>query len=222
MAIRRTNDRRRRPKQLVIGFWGDSLCQGTGTADVIQQLAYRNRLMGLINAHMATPPKYVGDQGNGSSRRTGVSGLTVSELDATPYATLQLPQWEYDVIFLHIGTNDCTQLQSGGSPLLATSAAAYTVLLDRIRAQWPRCKVYVSRIIDNQTAHTQVVNFNTTILDTNVIARADYLAGLIRIVDEYTAVGLYSATTYQDGSHVNLIGCGLRADAMYASFSADF
>lgn len=221
MSIRRAGNRSRR-EQLVIGFWGDSLCAGTGTTDVITQMAYRNRLMRLIDAHMATPPLYVGNEGTGSSKRTGVSGLTVTEIGDAPYAITQLPQWRYDVIFLHIGTNDCTQLNSVAAPTLATSRAAYAVLLDRIRAQWPKCRVYLSRIIDNSVAHSQVVNFNAAILDTDVIARADYAAGLIRIVDEYTAIGLYNATYYQDGSHLNLAGCELRADTLYAAFAADY
>ena len=148
----------------------------------------------------------------------GTSGLTVSEIDATPYLIDQVPQYSPDVIFLHIGTNDCTQLNSGGSPTLATSRANLTTLLNRIRTLAPNCVVFICRIIDNSTAHTQVVNYNEAAIDIDVIARSDYASGLVKIVDMYTAVGLYSATNYVDGSHPNGTGYAL----MVTKWQTDF
>ncbi len=219
---KRRGTNRSRVAQLTIAIEGDSLALGSGTSDVVAQGAFRQKLMRLINAHLGVPARFVGNQGQAGARLIGTSGLTVAELDATPYAINQLPQWKIDVIFLHIGTNDCTQLNTGGTPLLSTSRAALTTHLDRIRTQWPKCKVYISRIIDNSTAHTEVVNFNAAAIDTDVVARADYIAGLVEIVDEYTQIGLYGATKYQDGSHLNLVGCEERATNLYNAFAADF
>lgn len=207
------------PKQLRVMFVGDSICVGGTGADTTAYGGWRLTVTKTMISRLSSGVRFVG--GNAPANNglmCGTSGLTVSEVDATPYLTDQLAQYKPDVILLHIGTNDCTQLNSGGSPTLATTRANLTTLLDRVRSTLPGCVVFICRIIDNNTAHTQVVNFNTSAIDTDVAARSDYTSGLVKIVDMYTAVGLYSATNYVDGSHPNGTGYALMA----AKWQSDF
>jgi lysophospholipase L1-like esterase len=219
MSIRRSQNKPSRREQLKVMIVGDSMARGITDATVIQQGGMRLRLMKGINARLSMPARFVGGQFSGPGYMCGTSGLTVTEIFASPYLLDQLIQFAPDVIQLHIGTNDCTQLQSGGTPTLTTTRAALTAGLNLIRSVLPRCKVIISRIVDNQTAHAQVVNFNDLAIGTDVVARADYIAGLVVICDEYTAVGLYSATNYLDGTHLNDTGNQLRVPALQASFN---
>lgn len=200
-------------------FAGDSICVGGTGSDTTVYGGWRLTVTKTMIARFGARVRFVG--GNSPANNglmCGTSGLTVGEVDATPYLTNQLAQYRPDFIFLHIGTNDCTQLNSGGTPTLATSRANLTTLLDRIRTTLPNCVVFICRIIDNSTAHTQVVNFNTNAIDTDVVARSDYSSGLIKIVDMYTAVGLYDVANYVDGSHPNGTGYSLMA----AKWQSDF
>jgi lysophospholipase L1-like esterase len=150
----------------------------------------------------------------------GTTGLRVDELNASPYLVDQVKQFVPDVMLLHIGTNDCTQLQSGGSPTLATTRANLTTLLNNIRTNAPACVVFICRIIDNNTAGAEVAAFNTNAIDTDVVARSDYASGLVKVVDMFTAVGAYSATNYSDNTHPNNAGYALMTTAWQTAFNA--
>jgi len=204
-------------------FMGDSLTSGFGDTNTALMAGYRGPLMKTLAARLGFTPQFVGSNTVNSPANgwCGVSGLTVAELLATPYATDQVRQYTPDIIFLHIGTNDCTQLSSltPGYPTLVQSRASLTALLDVIRAGSPNCEVYIARIIDNSTAHTQVVNYNAAAIDTDVVARSDYASGLIKIVDIYADVGLYSTSTYADGSHLNTTGYALEAAGWQTAFN---
>jgi lysophospholipase L1-like esterase len=198
-------------------FMGDSITVGTTS---VNGRGFRNKVFGAIisrigNKQLVRP---VGASNNGMC---GTSGLTVSEVTASPYATEQLSQFKPDVIFLAIGMNDCTQLNSVGSPTLATSRANLTTLLNLIRTTLPSCIVFLTKINDNNTAHTEVVNYNAAIT-TDTELRSDFSSGLIKWVDDYTDLGLYSATYWADGTHPNMLGFDIMANSRITAFNLVF
>ena len=158
-------------RQLKVMFVGDSLTVGVGDTLTLATGGYKTQLIAGINARLKAPAFFVGSQFN-IGRMCGASGQTVGEVNANPYLVVQTPQYTPDVIFLHIGTNDCTQRNTTGTPTLATSRANLTTLLDNIRTSAPKCLVFIARIIDNQTAHSEVVEYNSTAIDTDVPARS--------------------------------------------------
>lgn len=208
-------------RQLKVMFVGDSLTVGVGDTLTLATGGYKTQLIAGINARIKTQALYVGSQFN-NGRMCGASGMTAGEIAVNPYLIVQVPQYTPDVIFLHIGTNDCTQRNTTGTPTLTKSRADVTKVLDNIRNNAPNCIVFIARIIDNQTAHNEVVEFNETAIDIDVPLRADYAAGLVKIVDIYNAVGLYSTDTFADGSHLNSAGYTLEANAWQTAFNLVF
>lgn len=204
---------------------GDSLT--TGFPNDVSRGGYRDTL--TVASYNGLPWKSVGGNVSGSlgeNRMVGAAGLTVASLasrmlEAAPQFLTNATGKEPDpIVLIHAGTNDCTQLQSGGTPLLATSLASYTGLLDSVRAANPKARVYVAQIVDNQTAHAQVVAFNSALSDL-LVARADYISGYLKIVDAYTSVGLYTSTFWADGTHLNTGGYKRLAQAWGAALVAD-
>lgn len=204
---------------------GDSLA--VGTPNDIARGGWREVLVG--KTYNSLPWKSVGGQSSGNfgeNRMCGQAGQTVTDLatkmlEVAPQFLSNVVGDEPDpVVLIHAGTNDCTQLNSGGSPLLATSMASYTNLLNYIRNANATARVYAALIIDNQTAHTQVVAFNSA-LTTLIQARTDYASGYLKIVDMYAALGLYSGTYWADGTHLNTAGYKVKGTAWTSALTAD-
>lgn len=204
---------------------GDSLVVGTPNDSA--RGGWREVLVG--KTYNGLPWKSVGGQvsGNfGENRMCGAAGQTAIDLAAKMIE--QAPQFltnavgdEPDpLVLIHAGTNDCTQLNSGGTPLLSTSMTAYSNILNYIRTANAKARVYAALIIDNQVAHTQVVAYNAA-LTTLIQARADYTDGYVKIVDMYTALGLYSGTYWADGTHLNTAGYKVKGLAWKTALEAD-
>lgn len=217
--------RKKTSKIVTIMPAGDSLAQGVGDTTTTAVGGYRMMLLSSMTSRLGFQPRFVGDNNTNSSAWgfCGVSGLRVDELYEAPYIYTQVPQFRPDVIPLHIGTNDCTQLHNltPGYKTLAESRASYTTLLDYIRTTSPNTIVLACLIIDNNTAHSEVVAYNTAI-NTDIQARSDYASGKVKIVDMYTGVGLYSATNYADGSHLNYAGYTLMAATYQTALNTIF
>jgi lysophospholipase L1-like esterase len=135
---------------------------------------------------------------------------------------LESPAFAPECVFIHIGTNDVTQLASGGGPnSTAQSMEFVTSILDKFRAANSTCKVFICKIIDNQTYSSQVNTYNAS-LTTLVQARTDYVAGDLVLVDMNAAMGAYSATNYGDATHPNAKGYGKMGLAFYNAFITKF
>lgn len=206
---------------------GDSLTRGVGDTLTVAQGGFRNALMRGITARLAlsgTIANFVGSDVFAVGAMCGTSGLRVDEIHAAPYALTQLPQYRPDMVIYEGGMNDCTQLNTGGTPTLATSRANLVTALDFMRSTLPNLKILVSTLNDNQNAHTEVVNFNTNAINTDCVARSDYASGLLKISDVYTAVGLYSSTYWAsaDPTHLNSAGYAIVAATHQAVFNTWF
>lgn len=185
-------------------FIGDSLMVGITSSS---GRGGRNATIKNIQDQLGSAARAV-EVGNDNNRMCGTSGLQIDAITIAPYIAIQVKQYKPDLIIIHIGTNDCTSLSTTGLPTLNTSMSNLTVLLNTIRTDAPGCKVLIAKIIDNNTAHAEVVNFNAE-LESLVEARSDYLAGTLDHVDLYTDVGLYSPTYWQDNTHLNPQGFAL-------------
>lgn len=205
------------PTLFKVMFMGDSITVGATSAN---GRGFRNKVLNAIISRLGN--KFlIRPSGASNNAMCGTSGLTVAEVTASPYATEQLSQFKPDVIFLAIGMNDCTQLQNIGTPTLAVSRANLTILLDLIRTTLPSCIVFLTKINDNNTAHTQVVNYNAAIT-TDTESRPDFVSGLIKWVDDYTDLGLYSATYWNDATHPNSLGFEIMANSRITAFNLVF
>ena len=206
--------------RLSIMFVGDSLT--VGFASTVPG-GYRSMLWNLIVTYTGKTPNDCGWSTAGSlghSRICGASGERTDEILAR--VNLEAPAYAPECVFIHVGTNDTTQLASGGGPNTVSQSMGYvTSILDKFRTANPTCKVFICKIIDNQTYPTQVNTYNTA-LTTLVQARADYIAGHVVLVDMYTILGAYSATNYFDATHLNARGYGKMAQGFYDAFITKF
>ena len=202
---------------------GDSVTLGAGNAATVAECGFRSKLCKLLTVKWGTTPIACGRNLTGwmgPNNMAGMSGLTVAELDT--WLAQDLAAFNPDVITLHVGTNDCTQLNSGGSPLLATSMASMTTLLTRIRSTLPTVKVYIAYIIPNVVATAEVVNYNAA-LKVLVEARADYASGLLVPVDIYAAFVAnvnWAADYMADNSHSNQAGYTVMATTWNTAITA--
>jgi acyl-CoA thioesterase-1 len=131
----------------------------------------------------------------------------------------QLPPWlsatNPDVVLMHLGTND---VWSNRSP--DTILAAFTKLVEQMRANNPQMEILVAQIIPMAPANCgecgqRVVNFNAAIP-----AWAEGLsteASPITVVDQFT--GFDTATDTYDGVHPNDAGNRVMADHWYPALT---
>jgi lysophospholipase L1-like esterase len=199
---------------------GDSITVGMFSTNLG---GYRSELITSMTGYMGLPPVDCGWEWNGtlgSYRICGASGERTDE--CYNRVRLEAPAYAPECVFLHIGTNDTTQLANGGGPNTVNQSMGYlTQILDAFRSANSECIVFVSKIIDNQTWPSQVITYNTS-LQTTVSARSDYIAGKVVIVDMYTAMGLYSAVRWGDVTHPNSVGYTVMASTFYSAFTAKF
>lgn len=162
----------------------------------------------------------------GQERMCGTNGLRVDEIIVAPYTIVQCPAFEPDVVFLHIGTNDCTQLNSGAwvGGSIAISITNLGTLLDHIRSANSLTRVFIAKIVPNTLAgaNDQILLWNAA-MATAVAARSD--TALITVVDMYTTFTNNAswATDYMaDATHPNLAGNTVMATTFYTAFDAIF
>lgn len=153
--------------------------------------------------------------GFGENRYCGLSGERTDEV----LARLQTEAGIFvpDVALYHVGTNDCTQRNSGVAPPPTEAQSVQYVMdsLDLLRAANAQMRVIVALILPNQTAgaDAQITSFNTA-LETAVLLRTDYTNGYIRIANMNAAfrANINWATDYMgDVTHPNAAGYAVMA-----------
>lgn len=187
-------------------FVGDSITEGFG--GLTSYGGFRARLLGLRKTN-GLPWRCGGGTTNmisGENRYCGGTGLTISQIDAL--LAIDGAQWGYDTVIAHVGTNDATQRNTGGTPTLATSQANLTTMLDRIRTQQPNARVFFGLIIPNTNAGADaLITAQNSAFSTQIAARSD--AALITIVDHnaaFKANANWSTEWMADASHPNNTG----------------
>ena len=138
-------------------------------------------------------------------------------------------QWatgsQYDVVLMHLGTNDCWS--PGGVPNLQSVIDAFSYIIDTFRAANPKVIVFVAQIIplnpaNCTTCETRVEQLNAMIpafVASKTTATAPvYVANIHAAFDglSYTPSSTYST----DGAHPTPAGSQLMADAWYAALQA--
>jgi lysophospholipase L1-like esterase len=137
-----------------------------------------------------------------------------------------LAQWttgsQYDVVLMHLGTNDCWS--PGAVPNLQSITDAFSVIVDKLRASNPQVIVFVAQIIplnpaNCATCETRVEQLNALIptwaAGKSTASSPVYVANIHAAFDglSYTPNSTYST----DGAHPTAAGSQLMADAWYAA-----
>jgi lysophospholipase L1-like esterase len=140
-----------------------------------------------------------------------------------------LTQWttgsQYDVVLMHLGTNDCWS--PGAVPDLQKVIDAFSVIVDKLRAANPKVIVFVAQIIPLNpaicaTCESRVQQLNSLIpawaAGKSTVQSPVYLANLHAAFDGL-AFAPNSANS-NDGAHPTAAGSQLMADAWYAALRA--
>jgi lysophospholipase L1-like esterase len=201
-------------------FCGDSITDGFG--GLVNFGGFRGLLLGQRSLN-GLPWNAGGGTVTGTfgaNRYVGGSGQTIAQITAN--LVLDGPQWAYDTVIAHVGTNDATQRNTGGVPTLATSQANLTTFLDTIRAQQPSARVFFALIIPNQDvgANTLITAQNSAFA-TQIAARAD--VALITLVDHnaaFLANASWATDWMSDVTHPNAQGYVKMASTWGTAFTA--
>jgi lysophospholipase L1-like esterase len=187
-------------------FCGDSITDGTGGATGMG--GFRGILLGLRRTN-GLPWRAGGGTTTGTfgaNRYVGASGQTIAQIATN--LNIDGSQWKYDTVIAHVGTNDATQRNTGGTPTLATSQADLTTFLDKIRSQQPEARVFFALIIPNQDAGANtLITAQNAAFTTQIAARSD--ASYITIVDmnaEFLANATWATDWMSDVTHPNQQG----------------
>lgn len=204
---------------------GDSITVGTGNSNTLNVGGWRAGLANRINTRLGEPPMFVGWQiqvGAAGGNMCGASGQRVDQLISGQYGTAQYYALAPDCAFIHWGTNNATQLNSGAWPTgsVAITVADMSTGLDAFRAANPQIRIFLAKIIPNVDAGADsYVNQINSAMVTMVAARSD--ASLITIVDQNGAFKANAswATDYMaDNTHPNEAGYAVMVNTWYASF----
>lgn len=187
-------------------FVGDSITTGFGSAT---PGGYRADLITRIASRSGQMPTVVGWDSAGSfgdNRICAETGLRTDEI--LTKVLLQAPAFKPNVIFLHVGTNDTTQLANIGGPnTVVQSMANVNSIINAFRNAEPQCHVFVAQIVDNQTWPAPVNTYNSTLTGT-IMLRSDY-PSRVHLVNARTGVGDWNATNFSDATHPSSTGYGL-------------
>ncbi len=146
------------------------------------------------------------------SDHEGHSGFTATGIASQN----QLPAWlsasTPDIVMMHLGTNDVWN----GTITTAQILAAYSTLVDQMRASKPTMKILVAQILPMQpsgctTCPQRVVELNNAI--PGWAAGKTTSASPITVVDQWT--GFNASTDTGDGVHPNDAGFQKMSDRWY-------
>ena len=159
---------------LNVMFVGDSITQGTGGTTNFG--GYRGMLLSLKPTYQGVPYRTCGSNTlnlfGGENKWCGATGYRIDQLN--PEVQRDCVQFPWDVALLHVGTNDATQRNSGGTPTLATSQANLTIMLDYLRAANPTGKVVFMEIVPSRNAAVDtLIDAQNTAFAAQIAARAD-------------------------------------------------
>jgi lysophospholipase L1-like esterase len=140
-----------------------------------------------------------------------------------------LAQWatgsQYDVVLMHLGTNDCWS--PGAVPNLQSVIDAFSYIIDAFRAANPNVVGFVAQIIplnpaNCTTCETRVEQLNAMIpafaASKTTAASPIYVADIHAAFDGSSYVP--NSTYSTDGAHPTPAGSQLMADAWYAALQA--
>lgn len=201
---------------------GDSITQGTGSST--NYGGYRGQLFTIKPTYLGLPYRSCGSNTlnlfGGENKWCGASGYRIDQIN--PEVQRDCVQWEWDVALVHVGTNDATQRNSGGTPTLATSQANLTIMLDYLRAARPTGRVFFMKIIPSTTAAVDtLIDAQNTAFAAQIAARSD--AAYITIVDVYSDFKANAnwATEYMsDATHPNNMGYRVMATSLATALTA--
>jgi cellulase/cellobiase CelA1 len=194
---------------------GDSITAGPGCWrallwDRLQQNGYTNiDFVGTQTGGGCSVPHDGDHEGHGGYSATGIADQN------------QLPPWlaatRPDIVLMHLGTNDLW----GGTISTETILAAYSKLVDQMRASNPAMKILVAQIIPMQPANCtgcaqRVVALNNAI--PGWAAGKTTAQSPIVVVDQWT--GFNTATDTNDGVHPIDSGFQKMASRWYPAVTA--
>jgi lysophospholipase L1-like esterase len=198
---------------------GDSITYGFNSAN---PGGFRSRLLSYITTKLGHPPQscgwdFAGALGAGN-QWCGLSGERTDECRLR--TAVQMNAFKPQVVFLHIGTNDTTQLSSSAGPNSVAQSMIYlNQILDDIYSANPTCHLFLSTIIDNGSYPAAIITYNTA-LSALAQSRSEYGRGFLHLVDMYTEMGAYTTTYWGDVSHPNTAGYERMADILSAAYLA--
>jgi lysophospholipase L1-like esterase len=186
---------------------GDSITAGPGCWrallwDHLQRTGYNNiDFVGTQPGGGCSVPFDGDHEGHGGFSATGIADQN------------QLPGWlaatTPDVVLMHLGTNDMW----GGTISTSTILAAYSTLVDQMRASNPAMKILVAQIIPMEPSGCAPCPTGVVALDNAIPAWAagkTTAQSPITVVDQWT--GFSTATDTGDGVHPNDAGFQKMAD----------
>jgi lysophospholipase L1-like esterase len=194
---------------------GDSITAGPG--------CWRALLWDHLQRTGLTNIDFVGtQQGGGCSVPFDIDHEGHAGFAATGIADQnQLPAWlaatSPDIVLMHLGTNDMW----GGTISTDAILAAYSKLVDQMRANNPTMKIIVAQIIPMNPPSCAVCAQEVVALDNALPAWAagkTTAQSPITVVDQWT--GFNSATDSVDGVHPNDVGFQKMADRWYPAVAA--
>jgi len=161
-----------------------------------------------------------------SVRTEGHGGYLVTDLVGTGMHASELPKWcasnQSDLVLLQFGTNDVWNDRSPSAIL-----AAYSALLDHLRAAKPGVIVLVAQITPLNPAGCSACESRVVALDSQIPSWASSestAASPVLVVDlhaAFTAASYTPNSTYTaDGVHPNLAGAQLIANQWYQALIA--
>jgi len=208
--------------RLKVMFVGDSITGGT-TGSATNYGGYRGQLLSTklpYNTQMETRGTNTLSLFGGENKWVGAAGFRIDQIN--PEVARDAVQWSWDVALLHVGTNDATQRNSGGTPTLATSQANLTIMLDSLRAANPSGLVFFAKICPSRNAAVDalIVAQNNAFV-TQIAGRSD--ASFITIVDVYAAIKANVNWTTEwmfDDTHPNDYGYGVIAATWASALTA--
>lgn len=205
--------------RLKVMFIGDSITAGTG--GVVSFGGYRAQTaQGRL--YNGTPWRTTGTlTGNYEfALWSGGIGFRIDEMIVP--TGLDLTTFVPDMVIMHVGSNDAAQRVTGGTPLLATSQASLTTLLDLIRAANAACVVFFAQIIPNtDPPYDAEITVQNAAFTTQIGLRAD--AALITFVNQNAAMRTnvnWATEWMNDTAHPNYRGYNAMATAWRTALTA--
>ena len=192
--------------------------------------AYRYYLGPKIKTYFRTNSlRWCGDNSavgrqQGGNKMIGASGQRVDEINTLYDVANQMLRWNPDLVVIHLGTNDMTQMTSGTWPTgtIDISISEYSTLLDTIFADNPNRLVAACKIIPNTGSADSNITLWNAALET-MITSHEY-SSQIFIPDcnaAFKANATWAADYMFDATHPNSTGKAIIADAIYSSMVAN-
>jgi lysophospholipase L1-like esterase len=149
----------------------------------------------------------------------GLSGIRTDQLLTTYVGTgkdsLNAALFRPGLVILNIGTNDALQGYTGSEGTVNSHITTQIgLIIDAYKVANPDVKVVVCNLFDNNNDSAALTSASAAITAA-IQARGDYEASSF-IFDSFAAMGPYTLTYWQDGTHLRNAGNNVFAEALYA------